>query len=285
MKKILLLVIIATVSTFILLSCGKEDGSLINPTGVKPTDPDPGGNNGSTKKCYVSEIQFTDDQDNYTTKFTYNAKNLLETMVEGETSTSYQYDANNRITKMLINEDGGVEVFTYDYDAKGNIVKVEYNSEGKLFSITWSEFIYTTNAKGQVEKIRVITDEDPGDYFFEYDGNGNIKKITFSDGIKKLTFIENLAFDNKSNAYLNTNLSKAYMPHILIGTIFGVNMTCYFNPNNILSDKLMDFTGGVETSTFNYGYTAEGYPSKVNAVRVYDGETIKEQQNFTYSCK
>jgi uncharacterized protein YkuJ len=289
MKKTLLLVIIATLSIFILVSCGKEDVPLANPDG-KPIDPNANGNNGNpnpnptAKKCYVNEILFVDDEEKYTAKFTYNSKNLLETKVEGESSTSYQYDTNNRLTKMAISEDGGVELFMYDYDEKGNILKVKYSSEGKPFTITWSEFVYTTNTKGQVEKIQVKTEEGPADYLFEYDGS-NIKKVMVSNGTKKLTFIENLKFDTQSNVYLNTNLSKAYLPHILMGTIFGVNMTHFFNANNILSAKVTDFTGGVETSTYNYGYNAEGYPSKMNAVRVYDGDTTKEEQNYTYSCK
>ena len=81
MRKTLLPVIIATLSTFILLSCGKEDGMLANPEGS--INPNPGGNNvnANAKKCYVSEIKTSQDDPNEEesiVRFTYNAKNLLK---------------------------------------------------------------------------------------------------------------------------------------------------------------------------------------------------------------
>ncbi|HEY1054317.1 MAG TPA: hypothetical protein VGE24_04255, partial [Emticicia sp.] len=80
MKKILLSVIIAALSTFILLSCGKEDIMLANPDGStnpsgsngNPSNPNnPNNPNNNTPKCYVSEIKNTEDGVSYNTKFTY----------------------------------------------------------------------------------------------------------------------------------------------------------------------------------------------------------------------
>lgn len=293
MKKTLLSVIIATLSTFTLLSCGDEGGMLANPDAtINPSDPNgnPGNPNNpnNTPKCYVSEIKNTEDGQSYITKFTYNSKNLLENKDEDGFVTKYQYDANNRITKMIIDDSsvGTVETFTYEYDGKGNISKVKYDSEGGMAELLLSEYIYTTNGKGQVEKIQAISPDGPIDMIFEYDANSNIKKISVTDGAKKITLLENLKFDSKSNVYTNTNLSKAYLPHIVVTTLFGINMTYLFNTNNILNDSVISFlTGEAEVSTYDYGYTTEGFPSKMTALRKYDGETTKEEETYTYTCK
>lgn len=288
MKKTLLSVIIATLSTFSLLSCGDETGMLANPNGsVNPSNPgNPG--NPNTPKCYVSEVKNTENGKSYTTKFIYNSKNLLETKDEDGLVTKYEYDANSRITKMVINDSNAetVETFTYEYDGKGNISKVKYNSEGGMAELLLSEYNFTTNAKGQVEKIQAISPDGPIDMLFEYDASSNIKKISVTDGAKKITLLENLKFDGKANVYTNTNLSKAYLPHIVVTTLFGINMTYLFNPNNILSDSVVSFlTGDSEVSTYDYGYTAEGFPSKMTVLRKYDGETSKEEETYTYTCK
>lgn len=293
MKKTLLSVIIATLSTFTLLSCGDESGMLANPDAtVNPSDPNgnPGNpsNPNNTPKCYVSEIKNTEDGQSYITKFTYNSKNLLETKDEDGFVTKYQYDANNRITKMIMDDSGvgTVETFSYEYDGKGNMSKVKYDSEGGTAEILVSEYIYTTNAKGQVEKIQAISPDGPIDMILEYDANNNIKKISATDGAQKITLLENLKFDTKSNVYTNTNLSKAYLPHIILTTLFGINMTYLFNANNILSDSVISFLSGeAEVSTYEYLYTKEGLPSKMTATRKYDGETTKEEETYTYTCK
>src|SRR6218665_114341 len=203
MKKTLLLVIIAALSTFILLSCGKEDIMLANPNGsTNPSNPNgnpgtPTNPNNNTPKCYVSEIKNTEDGNSYITKFIYNSKNLLETKDEDGFVTKYEYDANSRITKMVIEGDG-IETFTYEYDSKGNISKVKYNvSESTQFKLVVDEFKFTFNAKGQVEKIEAVSEEDPLDFLLEYDAKNNIKKIIASGGGQKFTLLENVKFEDR----------------------------------------------------------------------------------------
>lgn len=292
MKETLLLVIIATLSTFVLVSCGKEGGMLVNPNGIKPTDPDgnSGEPNNGAKKCYVNEMSYSSEDYNYTTKFTYNSKNLLESKDDDGDKWNYTYDANNRLTKIEVFSDGE-ETFNYEYDSKGNITKVKYNSEGSAFSLLIDEFIFTTNAKGQVEKIQTVSEDDESDniFFLEYDSKSNIKKVLIDlDGVKQ-TILENVSFDDKSTVYQNTNLSKASLPMILISLAFGENYTSLFNVNNVLSEKLMtiSFTGEIETTTsiYTYGYSAEGYPSKMNVTRNTGAESYKEEEKYSYTCK
>lgn len=286
MKKKLLLVIIATLPALMLLSCGKEDVILADPNGgSKPTDPNSGGNN--AKKCYVSEMKFTEDGVVKITKFNYNSKNLLESREESDGKTTFEYDANNRITKMNLYSKG-IENFTYEYDSKGNMSKIKYYAEGAEIVVGISEYILSTNAKGQVDKIKAISteDEETFDLFLEYDANNNITKLILDDGEEKLTLIQNFKFDNKSNIFLNTNLSKAHIPHVILGAFFGVNTTSLFNANNVLSDSAFSFFTNEEiTTTYDYGYTTEGFPSRMTASRKTGGETEKEEQTFTYTCK
>ena len=97
--------------------------------------------------------------------------------------------------------------------------------------------------------------------------------------------IENLKFDDKFNVYANTNLAKAHLPYVIVGTVWGLNFTFLCNTNNLLNDSATSmFSGDTETSTYNYGYTAEGFPSKMTATRTYDGETTKEEETYKYTC-
>lgn len=289
MKKTLLLVIIATLSTFVFVSCGKENVELANPAGSKG-DPDgntgePTNPNNNIPKCFVTEVKNIENQEEYVTKFTYNAKNLLVSKDEDGYTTNYEYDGNSRITKMTMKGEG-VETFMYEYDGKGNISKVKYvASEDVIVKLSVSEYQYTTNTKGQVEKLHIISEDGDADFLFEYDAKNNIKKVTAVAGTEKLVLLENYKFDDKINVYTNTNLAKAHLPHVIAGLFFGINMTYLCNTNNILSDSAISmFSGEAETSTYNYGYTAEGFPSKMTAMRTYDGETSKEEETYKYTC-
>lgn len=298
MKKFLLSVIIAASSTFILQSCGKEDVILANPNGsTNPSDPNgnpsnpnnpnnPGNPNSGAPKCYVTEIKNIDSEGASTiTKFVYNAKNVLMSTDEEDGKTTYEYDANNRIIKMNLNSTG-IENFTYEYDSKGNMSKIKYFEQGSSFQLDISEYVLSTNSKGQVDKVQAKSEDDTMEFLFEYDGKGNITKIIMNDEGDKYPLVQNLKFDDKSNVYLNTNIAKAYIPHIIVAALFGGNGTSLFNPNNILSDSVFSFFSGDEqVGTYNYGYTAEGFPSKVTVMRKLGTKTTKEEVNYTYSCK
>lgn len=287
MKKFLLLLIIAAFSTFIMVSC-KEDVILANPDGTGKTN-NPGGTNGNngsnTKKCYLNEMVYTSDEVEYKTIFKYNSQNLLESKDEDGDITNYEYDSNGLLTKMVINSDGK-ETFQYQYDAKGNITKVKYDAQNTFFSLSFSEYIYTTNAKGLVEKIQGVSEEGNLDFIFEYDNKSNIKKVMVDIGTGKQTVLENISFDDKSNVFLNSNISKHSLPLIIAGVMFGENMTYYYNSNNITSSSaLVFFSGEMESLTYKYEYTPEGFPSKMTATRKSSSETYNEQETYTYNCK
>jgi YD repeat-containing protein len=283
MKKTLLLVIIATLSTCILLSCGKED-ELANPKGSTNPNGNPG-NPSEKSKCYITELRTSEKGETHTTTFTYNAKNLLESKNDDDGKTTYEYDANNRITKMNLNS-LGVETFTYEYDSKGTMTKIKYDEKDAELSIDISEYILSTNAKGQVDKVQGVTSDGPLNFLLEYDAKGNITKVIMDDEGDKYTLIQNLKFDDKSNVYLNLNLAKAHIPHVIVGALFGVNTTFLVNINNVLSDTVISFIfGDVVNTTYDYGYTTEGFPSKMTSQSKVSGETQKTEETYIYTCK
>ena len=148
MKKTILLVAVAAVSTFTLLSCGSEELNLVNPDGAK----------GPKLTCTLTEMKGVADGETSTLKLTYNSKNLLVSQLDGDKGLRLEYDDKDRIIKMTSNE-GGEESIKYEYDNKGNISKAIYEVKDGPVS-AHSEFIYTTNANGQVEKITLVSDEE-----------------------------------------------------------------------------------------------------------------------------
>lgn len=284
MKKTLLLLIIAALSTFIMVSC-KEDVMLANPsgTGNNGNTNNPGGNNGSngnttnTTGCFISEMGEGDEK----TTFNYSDKNILLSEESNDGKSTFEYDASNRISK-IIHKGSGTETFTYEYDSKGNISKVRYNTEGSGFFFSVSELIYITNAKGQVEKIQTVEDGITFDYLIEYDTKNNIKKIIGSAMDFKETLLENTSFDDKPNLYTHTNLAKAYLAHAVLAATFGGNATRYCNTNNVLLDKTLNlFEDGMVSTTYTYQYNEKGMPSKVN----WNSNSESGEQTIKYNCK
>jgi len=286
MKKNLLLLIIAAFSTFIMVSC-KEDVMLANPngTGNNGNTNNPGGTNGSntnTTGCIISEIGEGEEKKN----FNYSDKNLLLSEEDNYGKSTFEYDANNRIVKISYDA-SGIETFTYEYDSKGNISKARYSTEGNGFFSNIREMNYSTNAKGQVDKIQAITDEnEKSDFLFEYDAKNNIKKVMVSASGIKETLIENVSFDDKQNLYTNTNLAKAYLAHTVLGAIFGANGTVYCNTNNVTSDKTLDFfSESFVPTTYTYQYNEKGLPSKVTWKRDSEENPESGEQTIKYNCK
>ncbi|PLK46399.1 hypothetical protein [Emticicia sp. TH156] len=156
MKKTILLIAVAAISTFTLLSCGSEDLFLVNPNGAKEP----------MQTCTVTEMKQVDGEDSVIVKLSYNSKNLLVSQLTGNKGFRFEYDDKDRIVKLTSNE-GDEETIKYEYDGKGNISKAVYDLKGKMVSMH-SEFIYTTNANGQVDKITLVTEEEE-----ETPGGGN----------------------------------------------------------------------------------------------------------------
>lgn len=271
-------------SLTLLLSCEEED--LIN-GGSKST-----GNTGTTtgntntSKCYIKDILETSEQDTYKYQFTYNAKNLLEKINNDGSIFNYEYDGNNRVTKLSIVDGAATEMFNYSYDSKGNMTNIKYEAKDTPFNILIKEFNLTTNVSGQVSKVIAVTNDGNIEFLLDYDAKNNVKKIALNTGTEKVTLIENLTFDDKSNVYANTGLSKADIPFVLLGAAFGENSTYYMNTNNILTDIGVSFlSDDVSATTYKYEFTKDGFPSKMSYVRIIGKDQETGSGTYIYDCK
>lgn len=288
MKKLLSLLTISSLSLLILNSCEEENliSGASNNTGNSTNNPTTGSNTGTTAtKCYVKMIVEVEDGDTYTNKLTYNTKNLLTTSDQDGALSTYEYDANSRVTKLTLVDGAGVETYTYSYDSKGNMSNIKYTAKNTPISLFITEYKFTTNGSGQVSQVTAVTDDGNVDFVLEYQGN-NIKKLIATADGKKETLIENLTFDAKSNAFVNAGLAKANIPFIIVGAFFGTNMTKYLNANNILTDKLLSiFSPDPVTTTYKYEYNKDNLPTKMTYVQIDGKDKLEGSSTFTYDCK
>ena len=288
MKKLLLLLTLSTASLFTLNSCEEENlitGASTN-TGSTTNNPTTGTNTGSTTtKCYVKEVIEIEDGETYKNKLAYNTKNLLTTSDQDGALSTYEYDANNRVTKLTQVDGQGVETYIYSYDSKGNMTNIKYSAKNTPITLFITEYKLTTNASGQISQITAVSEDGNIDFTIEYDKN-NIKRLIASADGQKATLIENLTFDAKTNVFANAGLVKANIPFIIIGAIFGENLTKFVNTNNVLTDKLIGiFSTEPVTTTYKYEYNKDNLPSKMTYLQIDGKDKYEGSATYTYDCK
>lgn len=285
MKRTILLLTTTILSMLIFVSC--EEENLIN-AGSKSTTSTTNTNTGNTttQKCYLNELIEIEDGETYTSKLTYNTKNILEKTDNNGAISSYAYDANGRVSKQTIVDGVATETFTYSYDAKGNITTIKYAAKNTQFTSLISDYTVTTNSSGQITKVVGVTEDGNVDFFLEYDTKNNIKKVIISADGQKATLVENLTFDDKSTAFTNAGLGKTEIPLILIAAFFGENLTYFMNTNNVLTDRTFGaFSQVPALTTFKYEYTKDGFPSKTSFVKKEGTDQINGSKTYSYNCK
>lgn len=297
MKKILLLLTIMLISLTTLISCEEENlisGASTNTNNTKTPSDTTKTNNGSTstsgntstKKCYINSIAETEDGTTYNTTFSYNTKNMLEKIDNDGAISTYEYDANSRVTRLTLVDGAAKETFTYTYDSKGNISKVVYDAVNTPYDILIKDYTFASNANGQVTKVSANTPDGVISFGFEYDTKNNLKKITLTGGGQAETVIENLTFDDKPNIYSNSSLSKVHIPLVLLGTLFGGNLSYYMNTNNILTDKSVSFFAlDVSTTTYKYEYNTDNLPIKKTYITTTGTDKTTGSSTYKYTCK
>lgn len=286
MKKILLL-LTSTLTSFIVLTSCKDENLIAgasNATGATANNSNSGST--STTKCYLKDDIETIDGSSYKSTFTYNTKNLLEKENADGSISTYEYDANNRVTRLIIVDGAAKETFTYNYDSKGNITKVVYDATDTVYDILIKDYTFTSNANGQITKVAANTPDGKVDFGFEYDAKNNLKKIVLKGGGQTETVIENLTFDDKPNVYTNSGLGKVHIPLVLLGTLFGGNLSYYMNTNNILTDKGFSFFGlDVSTTTYKYEYNKDNLPIKKTYTTTIGTDKTTGSNTYSYTCK
>ena len=198
----------------------------------------------------------------------------------------YEYDSQNRITKLLwYDDDGklwGSKTFTYDgadlvkviiVKSYTNISTEEFTRNGDVITIKCS-YLYGTpslhlNSDGLPDRQEVIME----DYYYldTYDyQNGNLVKYThkFCQKIDDDDFViiaednTNYKYDDKKSPFYNCNSPKWYMIW---------NFDWYGIHNNVIEK---------DDITFKYGYDVDGFPTKCTITNNY-GETSVIEFNYT----
>ena len=290
MNKKLRLLLIVILSLTLLISCEEENlingGSKSTSTTVTSTTGTTTTGTTTSSKCYVKDITEVIGKNTYKTQFTYNTKNLLEKANNDGAITTYDYDASSRVTKQTVVNGTATETYSYTYDSKGNITNIKYVAKNTPIDIFVKEYIITSNTSGQITKVIAVTEDVNVDFLFEYDSKSNVKKLIVSVNGKKETLIENVMFDDKSNAFLNANLAKVNIPFVIVGAFFGENLTYFMNNNNVLTDKIVGvFTPEVATTTYKYEYTKEGFSSKMTNVKIIGKDQETGVNTYTYNSK
>jgi RHS repeat-associated protein len=123
-------------------------------------------------KAGPTPVYIVDKQYNYRDANTASNGRLLGLTdnIDGSFSTTYGYDAYNRLTSAT---SGSVLTRSYSYDAWGNLTGV--TAGGTSNTLTSYTLSYTNNATGAPATNRLSTvQEGPGAYPFSYDNVGNL---------------------------------------------------------------------------------------------------------------
>ena len=210
----------------------------------------------------------------------------------------YEYDNQNRITKVLGYYDGKVystETFTYSGDDLVKTVTVwtypsEQNStydfvkseNGNTITVTekWngeevgSPITITLNSNGLPAKMERSEEDWSRSLNYQYQGN-NFTKITdkYTEGELVEEIASEYKYDNNKAPFYHCKTPKWYLIWSIQGTI-GVH-------NNMIEATWED-----GKSVLTYDFDADGYPTKMTVKTVYDEDYEDEwERTFTYKVK
>ena len=102
--------------------------------------------------------------------YSYDATGNRTGMIDNSGDSSYTYDGNNRLTRVM--KDGTAQI-AYDYDAVGNVTTVT-DSKGNETSYTWDKS----------NRMKTVS-FDGNTLTYEYDANGNRESIAYDGGVRE----------------------------------------------------------------------------------------------------
>jgi hypothetical protein len=262
MKKIGLVFSLAL--SVLITSCERDD--------VESNEPQPEGSR--VKKMEYSANEYT--------SFIYNADNTISKMIfgdAGEVSNSVFSYANGKLDKIMT-DDGLAYQFKYQ-NGKASVVDILEDGVGK---VSFNDLVYYT-ASGYLQQVTTYSlTSNPAifppffriSYDYYNDNTGNVREAKYyfwdeavNDFVLEKT-IEFSQYDNKVN------------PLAKFGTVgyllFGVNTTN--NPGKMVEKD--DNGNVVSTSTFVYTYNSKGLPTQAVETLVENGATTTNTVKFSY---
>lgn len=262
MKKIGLIFSLALMVLF--TSCDKDD--------VNPNEPQPEG----------SRIKKLEYNTNEYTSFEYNADNTISKMIFGEAgqvSNSVFTYANGKLDKIQTDDE---LAYQFNYH-NGKTSRVDILEEG-VGKISFNEMAYYTSS-GYLQQVTTFTMTfNPAifppyyriTYDYYNDNTGNVKEAKYYlwdenrvDFVLEKT-IEYSQYDNKVNPFAQFGI---------VGfLLFGVNTSN--NPGKMVEKD--DNGQVISTSTFTYTYNSKGLPTQAVETLVENGATTTNTVKFTY---
>jgi RHS repeat-associated protein len=187
-----------------------------------------------------------------------NVSQLTETLL-GQSNpiyTNYEYDKDNRETKVTINNGG---YLTSAYDTLGRLTGKTANTGTTNYNTSYS---YLAGANGSsTEKVGSITNNGTA-ISYTYDGNNNISTIIQGGQVISYQYNELNEVIRENNQVLNKTFTYSYDAG-----------------GNIASKKEYAYTTGTlgtPTKTINYSYGDSNWKDKLTS---YDGKSITYDAN------
>jgi RHS repeat-associated protein len=206
-------------------------------------------------------------------KYAYSTANNLETKTWGGTSTTYTYNPSNQV----LTEDDGDEKLSYTYDSNGRISSI--NS-----SLGWTKASIGYNSFGNVTQETITIPElSAKTVYYAYDGNNQLKKITYPDGSTSdyanngLNMPETIAF-NGSTLVNAITYGIGKHPTLINISANGTSYAAAYNSNGSLTTAQLK-----KSSAFLYDadYTYDG----VGNITALNNSTPTLNASYNYDAR
>lgn len=289
MKKITpaIALLLLIISTSCSTESSEEDKSDQSPISGNLVQKEYASDNYNLEYCYnnsqlLSQITdvFLEEEIHDIILFKYGSKNnVTATGVDSQNSsfrstTTYQYDNQNRIISSESTSNMNNSDRTWEYTYDGNLVKIIETYRG---------YDYITNIELNARGLVARMSQGEGYSSFNYDTNGNIKKIQTYDEAGDLKFTYEYSYDNKSNPFFG-QLKSLYIPNFVdIMEDLSYGESLIFPYQGYLFPFLKNNLTMIEVTTpqgrawrnYSYTYSKDGYP-----LEVFDGPTVDSEFLF-----
>ncbi len=265
--------IIACGSLLVAISCKKSSSEPINPD---PFSTNP--NTGLKTKCNLKTIQ--NDKGVIMSSFEYDVNKKLSKIINSEdkTTIAFIYNSKGKIEKMNFLSPIPDESFniTYSYDETGNKV-VKTKATVQNYEFLNNILIYSGD-----KLVRVTSDFDvfgakvQVQLRFEYIGENISKVFSRTDSDKEIIVFEGTKYDDKLNFYPDN-----YRMFALGFLSLGNSYYGYLGKNNPISMKVYDERNDANTLDMTYEYDKNGVVTK-NLVNAISSKGVKNTKNEAY---
>ena len=217
----------------------------------------------------LSETISEPGQDDRVISYTYDKVGNRLTKTENGFTTTYQYDANNR----LIKEDD----VTYSYDDNGNLIEKQSAEEQITYAYDYDNHLVRVETT-RYDTTIVVT--------YDYDAEGNrIRKV-----IDDTVFINYLVDTNRDYAQVIEERNE--QGDLLVRYVYGHDLISqtrdgvisYYHYDGLGSTRELSSSAGIVTDSYQYdafGLLLEQTGTTENAYR-YRGEQFDEELGFYY---